>query len=313
MKRGGIFAALLAAGCMTVPNAAALADIPINGERIFPESITSDAQGNIYHGSNNGTIYRVLEGSPSSQPWILPSETNGLTSVFGVFADDNRGLLWACNNPGFGGPPKPGARSSLKSFDIVNGELIGSYDFPEGQAACNDIALRGLATTFATETSGGRIFKLEPGGTKLDLYAESPDLVGIDGIAFGDDGKMYINNVRKNTVQRVDQAADGSFAGLTTLTLSEPVNGPDGLRSIGGNRFLQAEGPGGRVALLEIEGDTVKVTPIKTGLESSPAVTRVGNIGYATEGKIGYLFDPALRDKDPGQFIIRSFPLPEGL
>lgn len=313
MRRGGIFAALMVAGCMTVPSSPALADIPINGERIFPESITSDEIGNLYHGSNNGTIYRVQEGSASSQPWILPSEANGLTSVFGVFADDNRGLLWVCNNPGFGGPPKPGAKSSLKSFDIVNGELMGSYDFPEGPAACNDIALRGLATTFASETSGGRIFKLEPGGKQLELYAQSPDLVGIDGIAFGDDGKMYINNVRKNTVQRVDQAADGSFAGLTTLTLSEPVNGPDGLRSIGGNKFLQAEGPGGRVALLEIDGDNVKVTPIKTGLESSPAVTRVGNTGYATEGKINFLFDPALRDKDPGQFIIRSFPLPEGL
>jgi hypothetical protein len=49
---------------------------------------------------------------------------------------------------------------------------------------------------------------------------------------------------------------------------------------------------------------------VKTGLESSPGVTHVGRTGYATEGKIGYLFDPALRGKDPDPFVIRAFPLP---
>ena len=62
---------------------------------------------------------------------------------------------------------------------------------------------------------------------------------------------------------------------------------------------------------VDITGDIALITPIKTGLESSPGVTRVGNTGYATEGKINYLFDPALRDKSPDPFIIRSFPLPE--
>ena len=52
------------------------------------------------------------------------------------------------------------------------------------------------------------------------------------------------------------------------------------------------------------------ITPVKTGLESSPGVTRVGQVGYATEGKINYLFDPNLRGQDPGAFTIRAFPLP---
>jgi hypothetical protein len=92
--------------------------------------------------------------------------------------------------------------------------------------------------------------------------------------------------------------------------LSQPVNGPDALRPVGGNRFLQAEGPGNRVTYVDIEGDRATITPVRTGLDSSPGVTHVGAVGYATEGKIGYLFDPALRDKDPGPFIIRAFRLP---
>ena len=95
------------------------------------------------------------------------------------------------------------------------------------------------------------------------------------------------------------------------LTLSEPVSGPDALRPLSGNRFLQAEGTGNRVTYVDIDGDRAVITPIKTGLDSSPGVTHVGKTGYATEGKINYLFDPALRDKNPDPFLIRSFPLPD--
>lgn len=302
-------AAWLAAGCATA-HAAGPVDIPINGSRVHPESITSDAAGNIYVGSTGGTIYRAVAGGTSAEPWIAPSAANGLTSLFGVLADDRRGLLWVCNNPPFGGPPQPGAKSSLKAFDLTTGALEASYDLPgDGPFACNDIAVGPNGTTFATETAGGRIFALAPEGKELTLFAKDPALVGIDGIAFAEDGTMYINNVRQHTVQRVDRNGY-DYAGLTTLTLSQPINGPDGLRPVSGNRFLQAEGPGNRVTYVDVAGDSATITPVKTGLDSSPGVTRVGQTGYATEGKINYLFDPSLRDKDPGTFVIRAFPLP---
>jgi sugar lactone lactonase YvrE len=302
--------AWLAIGCAMPAYAADPADIPINGSRVFPESITSDAAGNIYVGSTGGTIYRAVAGGASAEPWIAPSAGNGLTSLFGVLADDTRGLLWVCNNPPLGGPPQPGAKSALKAFDLATGALKASYDLPgEGPFACNDIAVARDGTTFATETAGGRIFALAPDGKELTLFAKDPELVGVDGIAFAEDGTMYVNNVRKQTLLRVNRNGF-DFASLTALTLSQPINGPDGLRPVSGNRFLQAEGPGGRVTYVDIAGDSATITAIRTGLESSPGVTRVGSIGYATEGKIGYLFDPALRDKDPGAFVIRAFPLP---
>ena len=303
-------AVALLAGCATTPETSAPADIRINGSRVHPESITSDAAGNIYTGSVSGAIYRAAAGSETAEPWIVPSAANGLTSLFGVLADNERGLLWVCNNPPFGGPPRPGARPSLRAFDLATGALSGVYDFPgEGPAICNDIAVGGDGTTFATDTSGGRIFALAPRGNELTQFAADPGLVGIDGIAFSANGTMYINNVRANTMQRVNR--DGfAYAGVTTLSLSEPVSGPDGLRHVSGNRFLQAEGTAGRVTYVDIEGDAARITPVKTGLESSPAVTRVGNVGYAIEGKINYLVDPNLRGQDPGAFTIRAFPLP---
>ena len=314
MKGSWVVAALALAalaGCETLPASPQAADIRINGSRVHPESITSDAAGNLYVGSIGGTVYRAVARSATAEPWIVPSEANGLTSLFGVLADDARGFLWVCNNPPFGSPPPPGARSALKAFDLGTGMLAAVYELPgEGPFACNDIAVAGDGTTFVTETAGGRIFALRPNANELALFAGGPELVGIDGIAFAGDGRMYINNVRQHTVQRVER--DGfAFAGLTTLALSQPVNGPDALRPVRGNRFLQAEGQGNRVTLVDVEGDRAVVTPVKTGLESSPGVTHVGGVGYATEGKIGYLFDPALRGQDPGAFVIRAFPLPD--
>lgn len=298
-------AALVAAASAKAPPA----NVTINGSRVFPESLTSDAADNLYNGSNNGTIYRALKGAATAEPWIVPSAENGLRSLFGVFADDARGLLWACDNPNLF--KRETGTSTLRAFSLKTGKLTAHYDFPtDGPAACNDIAVAKDGTLWVSETTGGRVFLLRPGAKALELYARSADLVGIDGIAIAGDGSVYINNVRKQLFQRIERKADGSFDRLTTLSTSLPLNGPDGLRALGGNRFIQAEGPGGRVALVEVEGDTATITPIATGLDSSVGVTVVGQTAYAVEGKIDYMFDAKLKDQSPDPFVIKAFALP---
>ncbi|MFC4256925.1 hypothetical protein GRI97_14625 [Altererythrobacter xixiisoli] len=311
-------AAILMAGCATAElgaqQGAAPRDIPIAGTEVFPESITSDQAGNLYLGSGAGIIYRAQAGAAQAVPWIRPDAANGLQSLFGVLAHDSSGLLWVCSNPDFFAPPAGAAKpSALKAFRLSDGKLAASHDFPAGPAACNDIAIAADGTVFATETSGGRIFALKPGGATLDLFAAGENLIGVDGIAFADDGAMYINNVRANQVQRVRRKADGSYDGLTNLVLSQAVDGPDGLRPVGGNRFLQAEGTGGRVTLVDIQGDRATITTIRDGLGASASITRVGRVGYTMDGKIGYKFDPALKGKDPGAFTIQAFLLPDGV
>jgi len=292
---------------------AAPADIRIDADAVFPESVTSDEAGNIYVGSGHGVVYRAPAGAQAATAWIGAEQTGGLPSIFGVLADDRSGRLWLCANPDLFSRGAAGV-STLMAFDLATGARQAAYPFPAGQpAACNDIAVAEDGTVFATETAGGRIFALAPGSSELALWAGGEDLVGVDGIAFAGDGTMYINNVRRNTMQRVERAAIGSFAGLTALTLSRSVSGPDGLRPLGGNCFLQAEGSAGLVALVTITGENATIEPVREGLESSPGVTRVGDVGYAAEGKIQYRIDPALRGQDPGPFMIRAFALPEGL
>jgi sugar lactone lactonase YvrE len=297
---------------MSGPGPGTASDIRIAGSRVFPESITSDSLGTLYVGSNGGTIYRALSGEAEAAAWIAPDAVNGLQSVFGVFADDARGLLWVCSNPnGLRSPPETGP-SRLKAFDLASGALRADHVFPGNTPAlCNDIATAPDGTVFATDTIGGRIVTLAQGAAELAEFAVSDSLRGVDGIAFGGDGTLYINNVQSNLLQRVEREG-GRFAGLTDIVTTLPLSGPDGLRSIGGNRFLQAEGTGGRVALLTIEGDRAQMIPLVTGLDFPAAVTLVGRTAYVPEGKIAYLFDPARREEDPGPFVIHAVRMPEG-
>jgi sugar lactone lactonase YvrE len=306
--------AKLAAATLALLGSAALAQAApadiLLGTRVFPESMSADSLGNLYTGSNGGTIYRVLNGAGQAEPWIRPDATNGIRSLFGVFADDKAKTLWACAIPNLFATPRESGPSALKAFDLATGAFKASYQLPTDKpAACNDIAVARDGSVYATETLSGRLFVLRPGARELTLYADSPALVGVDGIAIAGDGTLYVNNVRKQLFQRVERKPDGSFAGLTNLALSVPLSGPDGLRALGGNRFLQGEGPGGRVAIVTVEGDKATIIPVKTGLDGSVGVAAIGQTGYAIEGKIGYLVGPD-KDKDPGPFMIRAFPLP---
>jgi hypothetical protein len=244
-------------------------------------------------------------------PFITPNAENGLRSTYGVLADDTQNRLWVCSVPPFGaprttGPPPP---SEVVAFELKTGKLIGRWPFPGG-GTCNDIAIGADGAAYATDTSGGRILKLAKGGKALEVVASGEQLVGVDGIAFGGDGKMYINNVRKQEMWRVAPQTGTTPAVLTKLNVDSKLAGPDGLRSIGGNRFLQAEGTAGRITLLTISGDNVTTVVLREGLQSSPGVTLIGSTAYAVEGKINYLIDAKLRGQDPGPFKAIAIPLP---
>jgi hypothetical protein len=278
-------------------------DIVIDDTGVFPENATADSRGNLYIGSFKGTIYRALPGSDTAIAWVRPDQTNKFASVLGVLVDEKANTLWACSVP----VGKPGEISALVALDLKTGDFKQRYEMPAPASACNDIALDRNGTAFIAETTNGRIFTLKPGDKAVALLVEDKALLGgVDGIAFGGDGTLYVNNVRQNTMLRVNRKADGSFASLTTLKVSQPLNGPDGLRPIGGNRFLQAEGPAGRISLLTIEGDIVTMKVLKDGLDGVPGVTNIGNVAYAIESKGRFLFDPKLKGQDPGAFALRA-------
>lgn len=289
-------------------------DVKIDGSRIFPESLSSDAAGNIYVGSNAGTVYRSLAGSDMAIPWITPNDVNGLMTVFGVLVDEPRGLLWICTNPNPGAPPKPGAASAIKSFKLADGSLNSSHGFPAdiGPMQCNDMTIAKNGDMFATDPTGGQVFHLANGAADFTLFGKHEEMGAIDGIALAEDGTLYANSVQRQTMFRINRKADGSFSGVTNLELSQPIAGPDGLRLLGGHRFLQAEGTSGKLTYVKIDGDKATITTLAEGYDYPAAVTPVqtatGLVAFVPEGKITYLFDPSKADQNPDPFIIHAVP-----
>ena len=304
-------ALLLALATATGAAAAPAAQIPIDDTKVFPESLTSTRAGDLIIGSSaKGTIYRAKAGETTASVWIDP-KTSGMGAVLGVFADEASHTLFVCS-AAFGAPPdKADGLSALRTFNLATGAAKASYPMPDGaKSLCNDIAVGRDGTAYVSETRGGRVLRLKPGAKALEVWIKDANLAGVDGIAMGGDGAVYVNSVSASKMFRIGMGPHGAAGPITELATSTPLAGPDGLRSFGGLKFLQAEGRGGRVTELVVDGDKATVVTLKGDLPGITAVTVARGKAWVINAKFPYRNDPALKDKDPGPFTADAVDVP---
>jgi sugar lactone lactonase YvrE len=257
--------------------AQARAEVTIHDTDVQAENLTSSRDGTVYFGSmTKGTIYRAAPGASQAEPWILASNT-GLTRTLGVLADDDRNTLWVCQNAtgGQGGVPVSG-QTALRSFDLKSGASKGTYPLPAESGVCNDIAVSADGTAYVSESFRGRIHRLRPGATALEVWASDEALNVIDGLALLADGSLYVNNFTTGKLFRVPVNADGSAGRIVPIETSIPFVRPDGLRTAGPRTLIQAEQQG-RIAELTIQGDRAEVRVLRDGLPRASGVTLVGD------------------------------------
>lgn len=289
-------------------------EISIPGSRVFPESITASADGTLYIGSvGQSLIFRVPPGQARAEVFIQPG-TGGAKQIFGVFADDASGTLWACSNELAAGPPgaSPPGPSALHAFDLASGAAKGSYAFPP-DGMCNDIAVGPGGDVYATDTQGMLVLRLPAGGSALEVWSPAgafgaPGDV-LDGIAVVD-GRVIVNTLRTNKLFAIDVGADGTVARVTELALSAPLTSPDGMRAYGTNGLLTTDGTG-KIQHVVIDGDNATVTTVKDGLEGPVSVAVAGNMAYALEGQLAIMFAPPggpAPEEKPYRAV--GFPLP---
>src|SRR5215510_11613877 len=179
-------------------------EITFADARIFPESLTSTKDGALFFGSlGQDSVYRAASSSTKAEVWIKP-KSNGLSTVLGVFADENAGTLWVCASAAGGrnGAPVVG-ETALKAFNLKTAAFKASYAFP-GNGLCNDIAVAKDGTVYATDTTQGRVLRLKKGSTALDVWASDPMLLATaDGIVLLGDGHVYLNSVGQGTLMRI--------------------------------------------------------------------------------------------------------------
>jgi sugar lactone lactonase YvrE len=291
------------ASAATLHAATPITEITLPGERLFTESITSLKDGTLFVGSvGKGTVSRILHGTTNTTVFI-PAGTNGLNAVFGVYADEKRNTLWVCSNKTDKSP-----EVAAKSFDLKTGTPKGSYPLAE-TSFCNDFAVSDKGIVYIADTAQAAILMLRPGASALELAIKDPLLEGVDGLGFGDKNTLYVNSVRKNKLLRVDLGPDGKGTAVIELKLSKEIQRPDGMRTIGKNRFLLAEGTGSMdVVTIGADRKSAEITTLKSGLELTPAVTATKGMAWVAEGKLAYRSTP---EKDPGPFKLYAVPLPK--
>jgi sugar lactone lactonase YvrE len=291
--------------------------IAIPGTKAFPESITSTSDGVLFVGRvGDGGIVRVKPRTAESTVFVQPGAA-GSRSILGVFADEASSTLWACSNDlsALGGPaPGSDTASALKGFDLKTGDGKRSVLLPGAHAFCNDITVDAKGSVYITDSANPTILKLSPGATTFEVFAQdsafSPPQggAGLDGIAFGSDGNLYVTTYTAGELLRVE-VKDGKAGRVTKLSGNRHVQFPDALRALGDNSFLLIEGSG-RLDRVVIRGDAFAVTPIREGFVTPTSVAQIGTTAWVSEGQLAFFFDPSKRNLSPSlPFRIYAVPL----
>jgi streptogramin lyase len=299
--------------------AAAPTSVELPGPRVFPESITSAHDGTVYVGSlGAGGVFRIEPHAGKADLWISPGAF-GSASIFGVLADEKSRTLWVCTNDlsalGINIPGKKSG-SFLKGYDLRSGEGKVSAKLPGEHTTCNDIAVGPDGAAYVTNTAAPQILRLPAGGKGLEVWADDPLLAppanggpGLDGIAFGADGNLYVNTYWSGELFRVD-VKDGKAGKVTKLRPSRPLVLPDAIKPLGRNVFLLIEG-GGRLDRMVVSGDDVSIETLKEGFDVPTGVAIVGRTAWVSEGQLSLVFDPSKKGQAPKlPFHIYSVPLP---
>jgi sugar lactone lactonase YvrE len=292
---------VLASGLLlaALTGAAVAADkVQIGDKGIFPESLTSTADGTLIVGSvGTGQIYRAAPGAATADSWIAPV-SEGPASVLGVYADETNGTLWACySDLGlFAGQGGKGA--ILRGYDLASGTLKATVPLGDG-TFCNDIATTADGTAYVADTAGSQVLRVAPGASAADVFVRNEALASVDGLSFAPDGSLILNGVSTNKLFRLAINADGSAGALTELTLSQPIKGPDGMRFGDDGVLYLAENGAGQVSAVTIEGDTATIKVLAAdGWDMPVAVTRNGSTLWVLESK----FSKMGGAEDPGAF-----------
>lgn len=277
--------------------ARAAESVILPGPLVFPESVTSVSDGTIFAGSlASGGIFRAKPGAAQAELWIKPGAF-GTRSIFGVFADEKAGLLWACSNDlSARGIATPGdaTGSWIKGFDLHTGLGLISARFPGDGNLCNDSTVGPDGALYVTNSTKPQILRLDPVTRKLTIWLTSPLFTppktgaGLDGIAFGADGNLYVDTFNTATLLRVVMK-DGRPLRVERLHPSRPLVLADALRRTSGGNFLLVEG-GGRLDRLTIDGDDVQITTLRDALLNPTGVTETNGAAWVSEGQLPRLF-----------------------
>ncbi len=290
----------------------AVADVTgiIESVAIHPETLES-----FFGDVRNRCIwYRDVSG-PHGVLKKFSADGDGLDGVFALKIDAARGTLWAsCSAlPAMAGYAESDkGRAFLAEYDLATRKLRGKHALPadDRRHVLGDFVLAADGTVYATDSASPVIWRLAPGGTRLERWLEHDDFVSLQGIAVSADGRTLHVADHANGLWHIDTAT--RTPGLLRAPAGSTLFGVDGLYPV----------PGGLVA---VQNGVNPQRILRLDLDAAGAVTRVkvllaghaamddAALGQVVNGRLQFvansdwaLFEPPCAAPAPRNVVILS-------
>jgi len=247
--------------------------IPEKG--LVPEGVAYDPKTKSFFLSSirKREVYRIDASGGKATVFVAPRQ-GGLRSAAGIAVDPRSRSLWVASEamPHMEGHVKDEPlQSAVFEFDADTGKFRRELKAPavEKPAAFDDVSVSADGRLWVNDGFHGRIFTLAPGGSALEVFLETEEFRGTQGIAPTPDGKsIYVSDY--SGLYRIDVATKR----ITRLEVPQnaALNGVDGLVLSGGSLYAVQNGlVPNRVLRVDLGGDGVTVTGAKILEMNNPA------------------------------------------
>ena len=258
------------------------------------EGIAADAAGNWYFGDvRNRCVWRRDAAGRVTRFAGDPA----LLGVFGLKADDARGVLWAGTSAVAemkGGDAADRGHAALVEFELATGQVRRMWPVPaDGRDhVLGDVLLLPDGSVFASDSLAPIIWRLAPHGQRLQRWLESADFSSLQGMAPSPDGRSLLVADYANGLWQVS-LADQSHS-LLRAPAGTTLFGLDGLYAVAGGLLAVQNGvnpqrivrialdAGGRPAGVQVlEAGHPAMDDVSLGVVSGGRFHFVGNSGWA--------------------------------
>jgi DNA-binding beta-propeller fold protein YncE len=302
---GPMFAAICVAiaGCSSEVDRAATESIWLPADAAYPNGIATASDGTIYIGQI--TQGGVLQRSPGGDWSTLHPGSPDIFAGTSLRLDEDRHRLWGAS-PDFLPPDEP-RTPNVFAIDTRTGQVLQTVPLPDGFT--NDIAVEPAGSVLITDSTNGRVLRLNAGQSSFETVVHDPRLthesgIGVGGIARADGGEMVLGNYSAGRLYIFDDDV------LREMSLPRTIENPDGIAFADDGSLIVLEGAvnSGNGKVLRIReplapGERELLT-LTEGLES-PVNLSIGSDGraYVTESRIRHRIVDDLADQpDPEEF-----------
>lgn len=186
-----------------------------------PTGLAFDASGNILVGNFNDSTITKFSSSGTSLGTLVSSGSNGLNGpdVGITIGPDGKLYVPSFNN------------NTVLTYSASTGAFLGTFaNSTTGLTQPRTILFRDNKV-WITSDNGNKVLRYNMDGTFFDTFVTSGSgqLSGASGMAFGEDGFLYVSSWRNNRILKYNMT-DGSFAG--TFAQGGNLNGPTFLTTV---------------------------------------------------------------------------------